>query len=359
MLEPQISVIMAAYNRADLIGDSIRSVQKQTLQEWELIVVDDGSTDGTPDVVAGYADGDARIRFYHRQFDRKRDGGAVCRNEGVGYARSDLLVFLDSDDLMAPECLARRVAFMQTEGSDLDFVVFQTEVFRQAPGDMGLCFNRLDYADDIEHYLMKDAIWISTGPTWRREPFLKMGCWNESLASSLDWELTTRALIKGLRYQKVDVVDSYFRMNNGQRKSVTGRAMELGTIRYGLLAIEFVNSYLYGVNKEKKYRSLLRYSAYIRCYDLCTTHHHGAYAMAATRLFWRRLFRFRDLVVAYAIALVGALMDRLSSVTDRLVWQRFPRERESFKERWQYKWVCPAAGGGNQGSKTDNRLAES
>ncbi len=344
MLEPQISVIMAAYNRADLIGDSIRSVQEQTLAEWELIVVDDGSTDGTPEVVRRYADDDVRIRFYHRQWDRKRDGGAVCRNEAVSHARSDLLVFLDSDDLMAPECLARRVAFMQTEGADLDFVVFQTEVFRQAPGDMGGCFNRLDYDDDLEHHLLNDACWISTGPTWRREAFLKLGGWNEALACGLDWELTARALIMGLRYRKVDVVDSFFRVNLGNRVSVSGPSREVMRIRNSIFSRALVYGYLEGHIHASRYRAILRYSLFVRCFDLCEAHHYRAYALTAWHLFTKRIFRSRDLAIAILVVTMRVLMDRLSAISDRLVSYRFQKERTVLHNSCQYKWVCPNTG---------------
>jgi glycosyltransferase involved in cell wall biosynthesis len=339
MDKPSISVIVPVFNRPDLVIETIRSVQAQSLGNWELILVDDHSTDETPEVVRQLAANDDRIRFYRRQSQTK--GPAACRNEGIGHATSELIVFLDSDDLLAPHCLERRVAYMREQGAGLDFAVFQTEVFREAPGDIGLCFNRLDYENDIEHFLLGDNCWITTGPLWRKAVLAAVGGWNEALLGPDDWELTLRVLLRGCRYQKVDIVDSYFRMNNVERKSVSGQSGEQDHICNGLQAIDFVNHHLHGVEKESEYRDLLRYQAYIRCYDLCATHHHGAYAWAATRLFRRGIFRLRDLTIAYAIALMGALMDRLSLLTDHLVWQRFRREREIFQERWQYKWVCP------------------
>lgn len=96
---PLISLITPAYNRANFIGEMIQSIQRQTYQEWELVIVDDGSTDNTSDVVATFSD--ARIR-YLRQANA---GAAAARNAGIAAARGAYLVFIDSDDLMLPHGL--------------------------------------------------------------------------------------------------------------------------------------------------------------------------------------------------------------------------------------------------------------
>ena len=104
---PRISVIIPTYNRADMVGDAIQSVLGQTYFDWELIIVDDGSTDNTDDVVAGHKD--ERIRYIY-QDNRKLPG---ARNTGIRAARGQYVAFLDSDDLFLPDKLKGQIAFLE------------------------------------------------------------------------------------------------------------------------------------------------------------------------------------------------------------------------------------------------------
>ena len=104
---PLVSVIMSAYNGADLIGESIESVLAQTYDRIELVVVDDCSTDGTPGVVEGYAK-----QYPDRvHFERKSSRAGPCRrrNDAIDLARGELIAWLDQDDLWLPEKTERQV----------------------------------------------------------------------------------------------------------------------------------------------------------------------------------------------------------------------------------------------------------
>jgi glycosyltransferase involved in cell wall biosynthesis len=102
---PRVSVIIPTYNRAALVREAVASVLAQTCQDFEVVVVDDGSTYGTAAALAGYRD----IRV-HRH--RRRRGVAAARNTGVAAARGEWLAFLDSDDLWLPDKLARQMAHL-------------------------------------------------------------------------------------------------------------------------------------------------------------------------------------------------------------------------------------------------------
>jgi teichuronic acid biosynthesis glycosyltransferase TuaG len=110
-----VSVIMPAYNAGRHVAESVRSVLGQTYADWELVVVDDGSTDGTAGVVKGLAARDARIRYVRRE----NGGQAAARNTGLGEARGRLVAFLDADDLWLPGKLSAQVALMEERGVDL------------------------------------------------------------------------------------------------------------------------------------------------------------------------------------------------------------------------------------------------
>ena len=90
-----VSVIMPAHNSGRYIAESIRSVQAQTCADWELVVVDDGSTDDTAEVVRGLATSDARVRYVYQPNGRQ----GRARNNGVANSSGGLVAFLDSDDL--------------------------------------------------------------------------------------------------------------------------------------------------------------------------------------------------------------------------------------------------------------------
>ena len=195
---PRISIVTPTKNRGELLMQTMDTVAAQTMQDWEHVIVDDGSTDGTHEAVARRAAADARIRFIARP-PGERGGANVCRNLGLREARGDLVLFLDSDDLLRPECLARRVEAM-ARNQDLDFAVFPADVFREKAGDMGKAFHDMSPGDDLLRFLCLECVWEITGPVWRK-PFLeRLGGFDEALPSMQDVDLHVRAIASGARY---------------------------------------------------------------------------------------------------------------------------------------------------------------
>ena len=107
-----VSIIMPSYNTAEYIAESIKSVQAQTYSDWELIIVDDCSTDNTDDVVKEYLT-DSRIRYLKNEIN---SGAAISRNYALREAKGRWIAFLDSDDLWHPEKLEKQIAFMEENG---------------------------------------------------------------------------------------------------------------------------------------------------------------------------------------------------------------------------------------------------
>lgn len=106
-----VSVIMPTYNCGAFISESIDSVLAQTYTDWELIIVDDCSTDDTDRIVGSYHD--RRIRYIR---NAQNMGAALTRNRALREARGRYIAFLDSDDLWLPEKLEKQIAFMETNG---------------------------------------------------------------------------------------------------------------------------------------------------------------------------------------------------------------------------------------------------
>lgn len=115
-----VSIIMPSWNTEKFIAESIRSVINQTYTNWELIIVDDCSTDHTDDVVASFRDN--RIRYYHNQ---KNSGAALTRNKALREAIGEWIAFLDSDDLWMPEKLEHQIKFMKENGYSLSYTEYE------------------------------------------------------------------------------------------------------------------------------------------------------------------------------------------------------------------------------------------
>jgi glycosyltransferase involved in cell wall biosynthesis len=205
---PAVSVITPTKNRLKLLMATMNSVAAQSFQAWEHIVVDDGSDDGTCEEVTGRVSADSRIRYIRRTGEGS--GANVCRNLGIRESSGEFVVFLDSDDLLTPGCLARRVETMQ-RNLDLDFATFQAGVFVHAVGDVRSEFDPQLIGDDLLRFLFFEWPWIITGPVWRRASLLRLGLFDESLLSWQDIDLHVRAIAAGFRYLRFPEVDHHVR----------------------------------------------------------------------------------------------------------------------------------------------------
>lgn len=112
-IEELVSIIMPAYNCGDFIGSTLDSVIIQSYKNWEVIVVDDCSTDNTADAVQEYIKKDNRIKYHKLE---KNSGAAVARNKAVDLASGKYMAFLDSDDVWFPEKLTKQIGFMEENG---------------------------------------------------------------------------------------------------------------------------------------------------------------------------------------------------------------------------------------------------
>lgn len=113
-----VSIIMAAFNSERTIGQAIESVQSQTYPYWELIVVDDSSSDHTASIVREFADRDPRIRLFSNP---QNLGASYARKYGLQQAQGAWIAILDSDDIWASEKLEKQIALQQRTGAELLF----------------------------------------------------------------------------------------------------------------------------------------------------------------------------------------------------------------------------------------------
>ena len=104
-----VSIITPTYNSERFIAETIVSVQAQTYQDWEMIIVDDCSTDKTAEIVASFQEKDSRIKYFYNSTNK---GSALSRNLALQKAKGKWIAFLDSDDIWHPEKLEKQIEFM-------------------------------------------------------------------------------------------------------------------------------------------------------------------------------------------------------------------------------------------------------
>lgn len=184
---PTVSVIIPTYNRAHLIGRAVQSVLAQTYKDFEIIVVDDGSTDNTEEVVKNF--GNSRIRCA-RHGENK--GAAAARNTGIKIARGSYIAFLDSDDEWLPEKLEKQVRVFGK--ASLEVGVIYTGCWRME-GDRKTYTPSpkiIQKQGNIHRLLLEGSLFVTSTAMVRRECLLRVGVFDEHLLRHQDWELWIR-----------------------------------------------------------------------------------------------------------------------------------------------------------------------
>jgi len=174
-----VTVVLPVWNRADRVGAAIDSVRAQTLADWELVVVDDGSTDDLAAALGQYAD-DPRVVVLHRV----HEGVGAARNAGLAVARGRYVAWLDSDDAWTPEHLRVMVAFMQREGHRAAYDVLELRRPGRAPGFRTLSGGR--------EYLVNGNHIGQTVLVHERSLVREVGGYDEQLPRTVDFDFILR-----------------------------------------------------------------------------------------------------------------------------------------------------------------------
>lgn len=184
--EPAVSIVVPTYNRAHLLPRCLDSLLAQTRTDFELIVVDDGSVDETPEVLARYAEQDARVRTVRQA----NSGGCAARNAGVASAISPIITFLDSDDEVQPEWLETLLAPLY-RGAD---VCCCGHEMRRADGEVFLVRHPRDWSPGRATSQVSGGLFISGTFALRRELFDAVGGYTEGLPANHHSEFRLRLL---------------------------------------------------------------------------------------------------------------------------------------------------------------------
>lgn len=194
-----VSIITPSFNRADIITETAASIFNQTYPYWEWVIVDDGSTDNSWEILKTFAAKDERVKIFQR--NRASKGACTCRNIAVENCCGDYLIFLDTDDLMASFCLEQRVNALH-QNPECDFIIFPMLLFKNQPDDLSLLWNVDSDEDDLSRILKGDPVCQGTGTLWKKPSFQKVGMWKEDLKLWQDIELHIRSILWPMKYSK-------------------------------------------------------------------------------------------------------------------------------------------------------------
>ena len=211
--ESLISIIIPVFNRTEVVKNTLDSVLAQTFKDWECIIVDDGSTDNSWEVLEEYEQKDNRFKIHKR--NREPKGASTSRNLGRKLAKGRYVIFLDSDDLMTVDCLDYRLNKIH-ENPNNSAWIFGTGVFNKEIGDTNIIWNKLNTKeDDVVRFLNQDMPWHTSGPVWLNNNLLHF---NEQALSFQDWEYHLRFLVQKKNYYKDldDKLTGYYRMDKLQ-----------------------------------------------------------------------------------------------------------------------------------------------
>ena len=196
---PKASIIIPTYNRAGIILKTLGSIQNQSYTNWECIIVDDGSTDDTENVVKKLKNKDNRFQFYSRPKHKKK-GANACRNYGLELSKGDYIIWFDSDDLMHIEYIEMQIALLNK--SEFNYSICKSNwVALNGKLIDGFRSNYLVSNDPINHYMQFVIFWPINAVCYKKV-FLKHNClrFDESLQQSQEYDFHVKVLLIDRNY---------------------------------------------------------------------------------------------------------------------------------------------------------------
>jgi glycosyltransferase involved in cell wall biosynthesis len=234
---PLVSILIPCYNARPWIAQCIQSAIDQTYPHKEIVVVDDGSTDGSLDVIRDFGD---RVRFE----TGPNRGGNVARNRLIELSRGNWLSFLDADDYLLPEKIKRQMALIASN-ANIDVVYSPLIELIEKTGKM---FQQSVEDDDLYANYIRWGPFSAIAPLWRKSAILEVGGWNPNQAVCQEHELLLRLIIAGKRFELLCEPLSVYRKVDGASIS---RRSPLRTLTQKKALTDKLETYLVASGKLK------------------------------------------------------------------------------------------------------------
>jgi len=207
-MKPLISIIIPIYNRSDIIVHTLESIIKQSYENWECILVDDGSDDDIEIVVNIFCKKDKRFSFYRRPNNLSK-GPSSCRNFGFYKSTGAYIKWFDSDDILLPDALEKQISYMDDE---VDVVVSKLEL-KNIEKNKTIEVNEIFSNRLIEDYLLGNVSFYVSGPLWERSFLFNKELFDEKIRNLDDWDFNLRMMYDKPRIFFLDEVIAIYRIH--------------------------------------------------------------------------------------------------------------------------------------------------
>lgn len=249
---PLVSVIVPVYNGAHTIRATLDSVFEQSYENFELIVIDDGSTDETLAVVGSFKDSRLKV------FSHANAGVAASRNRGVSHAVGSYISFLDADDLWTPDKLEAQIQALET--SEKAAVAYSWTDYIDESGRFVAYDQRVTFSGDVYgELLLRDFLESASNVTIRRQAFLDVQGFDQNLSGAADWDLFLR-LAEQHHYAAVPRLGVLYRIG-GSSMSANLEMQERECLAVLDQAFERAPAHLKGL-KNQSYAQLYQYLSF-------------------------------------------------------------------------------------------------
>ena len=238
-----ISIIIPTYNRAHLIGETLNSILQQTYQNWECIVVDDGSCDGTKEVMKAYCQKDSRIQ-YHQRPKEHLPGGNGARNYGFKLSKGEYIQWFDSDDLMKSDHL--EIKWRIIKKYKLDFVISRTANFVENKNKL-ISINKYQNNDanelNLSNFLNNRVYWLTCDILFYKKSLPPKLKFTEYLKSGQETNFFIKLLsCKNFKSRFIDVVLTHRRIHDD---SIRNKVESSKNESFRQKCLTYIDAYFY------------------------------------------------------------------------------------------------------------------
>lgn len=214
---PKISLIMSVYNGEDYLEEAIDSVLKQSFTDWELIVINDCSTDSTPEILSRYAAQDARVHVHTNEVNLRLPSSL---NKAMTYAQGKYIARMDADDICLPDRLEKQYAFME-ENPDVDLSSCRFMTLKNGVFASGGCGGKWDL-DSVKALLLVTNPILHPGIIAKADVIRSLG-YDKTFTCTEDMELWTRFIMTG---HTVQILPEYLMIYRLHDKQITATTLE-------------------------------------------------------------------------------------------------------------------------------------
>ena len=226
-MKKKVSIVIPMFNSGSFIIEMIDCIIKQTYFNWELIIIDDVSTDGTFEKVINYIINEKRIKLIQR--DRWPKGAQSCRNIGFDNCIGDYIMFFDADDLISIDCLKQRVDYMD-KNPELDFSIFpartinkSNEIFQSESKKMYGIESKNDNFGSLLKAEVPFAVWTNI---YKRKSIVKI-CWDEEIKVFQDFYFNFLSITNNLNFQFCNSAEyDYFYRVDSSSNAITSNLIK-------------------------------------------------------------------------------------------------------------------------------------